>query len=238
MLHAHVVWAVQRVAEDITRSQRYEEVVGNIYIGEKRGRQIKQYRLGVITMRGMNTEAPAITSGQREGDVQILNITDLEPFNATTQKLELPPGYSAGDASIESNGIMMRVTYPPDAQNLESRQLLLALVITLACIAEHSLETPAQAFSDSFEGSDIPVSVNLVIRPEYKDELKYKDLVTMILFLSEKSIDAKTWSEVDGRLGKVVHEGGKQVLREIGRLEWRKIAEPEPKGGGGEIVVL
>lgn len=242
MLHANVVWAVQRVAEDITRSQRYEEIVGNIYLGERRGSEIKKYRLGVITMRGMTTEAPAIASGQGEedyeGGVRILNITDLEPSSANAQTLELPPGYTAGDASTQSNGIMMRVTYPPAAQVLEPGQLLLALVITLACIAEHSFESPAQAFGNSFSESGIPVTVTLVIRPEYKDGLTYKNLVTMVSFLAEKVIDGKTWSEVDGRLGKVIDEGGQQVLREIGRLEWRKITEPGSNGVGGEIKVL
>lgn len=244
LLHAHVVWAVQRTAEDITRSRRYEEVFGNIFYVDGSGRQDRAHKVGTVAMRGEGNKDAATLVAKRQGEaengeaeggenvnegLEFLGIKDLGAGNATTQVLELNPGYTPGGLA-ESNGLVINVEYPDAAQNIGSTTILLALIVTLARLAEYDIQAPATIFKWFFADSGAPVSLTFSVSPGYTDEIKNRDLIAVVVFLKSAIVHAKKWTEVDGILAKIVDVEGKEVRREVGRLAWRKIVAPGDDG--------
>ena len=241
--HNHVVWAIQRVVEQVYITRNYKELKGQIKVTTEDSRGTKKVTIvGTITVKALGSttsddqEADLISDYPNEGiDIKGQDLSNLESpiilarispaaSNQTGTLSRLGFDNGAGPKNDDTMYILPYFPDQPPPLSILKINVFLAMIRALARIAEK----PTGALVNKFSYPDAEAGVLVLFKAQQGRELstKWSDLASSLPYIANAMREANKWQECGGEFYKEVPGPDGRIERVVyGRVFLVKLAQ-------------
>ncbi|KAG8532305.1 uncharacterized protein KY384_003946 [Bacidia gigantensis] len=187
---SHIVWSLQRIAEDQYRNKPYKELNAGIFVSSS-GAAAEKTKVGQIGIRDVR---PRIAPG----DQNATNISsngsfagDSAPAGASNTTLHS----STGDSQqLQGSGMSYEIEALPDARFLRSIDLFIAIIRSIARLGE----TDYSQIITHFEYTDpeANIAITFSLDPGVRRLVTYEEVILVLKQMALNSLTKRIYLEI------------------------------------------